>query len=67
MAEERKSLMRCLGEFAGHIVRGIKTPADPSRQEIGRQVEEKTEDGITLRRTIVDEIELSAKNQTEDA
>ncbi|MBK7403209.1 MAG: hypothetical protein IPJ41_00905 [Phycisphaerales bacterium] len=61
-----KSLMRNLGEFFGHIARGVK--ADPSkeavqRQEVMREVEERQETGpeghkITVRRTTVEEIEI---------
>jgi len=65
MAEERKSLMRCLGEFTGHIVRGIRTPASGPRQEVGRSIEERTEGGVTLRRTTIDEIELPAGSDSD--
>ncbi|MCP4759610.1 MAG: hypothetical protein GY894_03535 [Planctomycetes bacterium] len=58
MAKKRKSLMRCFGEFAGEIIKGIRTPADADREEISRRVEERTENGVTLRRTTIDEIEL---------
>ena len=50
--------MRCLGEFAGEIIKGIRTPADANREEVSRRVEERTENGVTLRRTTIDEIEL---------
>ncbi len=60
MAAERKPLMRCLGEFAGHIIKGIKTPAEPETHEVRRTVEETTEGGVTLRRTTIDEVELPA-------
>ncbi len=59
MAEQRKSLMRCLGEFTGHILKGVRTPAS-TRQEVSRSTEETTRDGVTLRRTTIDEIELPA-------
>ncbi len=61
MAEPRKSLMRCLGEFTGHILKGVRTPAS-NRQEVSRSTEESTQDGVTLRRTTIDEIELPAKD-----
>jgi DNA-directed RNA polymerase subunit H (RpoH/RPB5) len=60
MASNRKPLMRCLGEFAGHIIKGVRTPATDERQEVARKVEEHTENGVTLRRTTIDEIELPA-------
>jgi hypothetical protein len=64
---EDKSIMRSLGEFFGHIVRGAKT--DPSEndsrqtQEVGRQVQEEHRDGVVLRRTTIEEIEFDP-NQT---
>ncbi|MDG1839070.1 MAG: hypothetical protein P8I91_09760 [Phycisphaerales bacterium] len=64
MAEPRKPLMRCLGEFAGHIIKGIKTPAEQPPQEVTRTCEERTENGVTLRRTTIDEIELPIDHVT---
>jgi hypothetical protein len=66
MASNKKPLMRCLGEFAGHIIKGIRTPAAETRQEVSRSVEERTENGVTLRRTTVDEIELPATRNDDD-
>lgn len=66
MAAKRKSLMRSLGEFAGHIIKGVRTPAEAeTRQQVSRTVEERTEDGVTLRRTTIDEIELPATRKDE--
>ena len=58
---ERKTIMRSLGEFVGHITKAVKTdPADPNRQEVRREVEEREGevDGrkVTLRRTIIEEV-----------
>lgn len=64
MAKPRKPLMRCLGEFAGHIIKGIKTPAERPRQEVSKTCEERTENGVTLRRTTIDEIELPDDHAT---
>jgi hypothetical protein len=58
-----KSIMRSLGEFVGHIVRGVKTPVDhpPARREVKREVEEETRETpagkVTLRRTTIEEVE----------
>lgn len=53
-------LARQVGRFFGEVWRGIK--ADPSveerRVEVQRTVEEKSVDGLTLRRTTIDEVEL---------
>ena len=53
--------MRCLGEFFGNIAKGVKTKPgeDPERVEVNRTVEETTnEQGVTLRRTTIDEVEV---------
>lgn len=60
MASNKKPLMRCLGEFAGHIIKSVRTPATTDRHEVARNVDECTENGVTLRRTTIDEIELPA-------
>lgn len=64
---EDKSIMRSLGEFFGHIVRGAKTDpsgSDPRQtQEVGRQVEVEHREGVVLRRTTIEEIEFDP-NQT---
>ncbi|MAT80904.1 MAG: hypothetical protein CMJ29_04560 [Phycisphaerae bacterium] len=59
MAEsEKKSLMRCLGEFTGYIAKGIRTKVDqPNTEEVSRVVEETHENGVTLRRTVIEEVE----------
>lgn len=63
MPEPRKSLMRSLGEFVGHIVAGVR--ADPARERttVARHTEEAAAQGpdgerITLRRTTIEEIEV---------
>lgn len=49
--------MQSLGEFFGHIARGVKT--DPTKREVRRTVEEeRREDGVILRRTVIEEVEL---------
>jgi len=55
-----KPLFRSLGEFFGHVVKGIRTdPAAPRRNEVHRSVEEERRpDGVILRRTIIEEVEL---------
>lgn len=66
MSEQKsKSLMRNLGQFFGHIAKGVKADAAPHRrkQEVRRQVEEREERGpagerITLRRTTIEEVEI---------
>lgn len=48
--------MRCLGEFFGHIIKGVT--ADPNRKVIRREVQERQQGNITLRRTTIEEIEI---------
>lgn len=65
MSDHRKGIMRCLGEFVGHIAKGVMS--DPTAGRGHRQVvHERTEqrettsaDGqrVILRRTVIDEIE----------
>ena len=56
----KKSLMRNLGEFFGHLVKAART--DPETQsektEVRRTESEQVQDNMTLRRTIIDEIEF---------
>ena len=55
---EKKSLMRCLGEFTGYIAKGLRTKVDqPTTEEVSRVVEETHENGVTLRRTVIEEVE----------
>ena len=59
--QQKKPLMRCLGEFFGNIAEGIRTnpEADVERKEVNRTVEQRTtEDGVILRRTTIDEVEV---------
>lgn len=58
-AEPRKSIARSVGEFFGHIMRGVKTdPSRPERMEVSREVEEEDRGDVVLRRTVVEEVEL---------
>ncbi len=59
-----KSIMRSLGEFVGHIWRGVKTPVGNVPKVLRKEVEEREAavgpDGerIILRRTTIDEVEV---------
>ena len=56
---EEKSIMRSLGEFVGHVVKGIKTdPTAPEVKEVSRSVETEDRGDVVLRRTTIDEVEL---------
>ena len=59
--------MRSLGLFVGHVARGIRAkPGNDApgegrtRREVGRHVEEEERDGVVLRRTTIEEVELPA-------
>jgi hypothetical protein len=50
--------MRNLGEFFGHILKGVRTKPAPRKQVLRRQTEEEQRGDITLRRTVIEEIEM---------
>ena len=54
--EKDKSLMRCLGEFVGHLTNSFRS--NKKTREVNRTVEEKTDGNVTLRRTTIEEIEI---------
>lgn len=60
----KKPIMRCLGEFVGHIVHAVKS--ESSNREVNRTVEEKSDGNVTLRRTTIDEIEIKQEDTTRD-
>ncbi len=58
---KKKPLMRNLGEFFGHIIKGVRT--DPGKQSVHKQVinkevQEQEDENMILRRTTIDEIEF---------
>lgn len=64
---DRKSLMRSLGEFVGHVVKGIRTdPAKPGANGDGdstviRETTEEAQQGnVILRRTTIEEVEVKS-------
>lgn len=58
--------MRSLGEFVGHIVRGVKAPADSPetadstvvKHDVKEAVQDTPAGRVTLRRTTVEEIRI---------
>jgi hypothetical protein len=56
-----KPLMRCLGEFVGHIVNAVKSNPPKNIHELNRSVEERADDQVTLRRTTIEEIEIHSE------
>ncbi len=64
-AAKKKPLMRNLGEFFGHIIKGVRT--DPGKQPdhkqvINKEVQEQEDENVILRRTTIDEIEFKKGN-----
>lgn len=61
--------MRNLGRFFGHVAAGVRT--SPARREVSRDVEERqveTPTGrVTLRRTVIEEIEVERDQNGEPA
>ena len=66
------SLARALGQFVGHIWKGVRADVSGKRREVGRTTEEeRTTDeqgrSVTLRRTTIDEVEFDAHDRTNDS
>lgn len=69
---EDKSTMRALGEFFGHVIKGVKTdPSKPVPAATRTRVEEETRQTpagrVVLRRTIIEEIVLPGQDAPGDA
>ncbi|MHC4794980.1 MAG: hypothetical protein GWP75_04535 [Planctomycetia bacterium] len=59
--QEPKSIMRSLGEFVGHVAKGIRTdPSAPKVTEVRREVETERRGDVVLRRTTIEEVEMPA-------
>lgn len=70
--------MRSLGQFFGHVAKGIRTkPGDDAPRgagaddrarcvEVDRRVEEEHRDGVILRRTTIEEVEVPARRSETD-
>jgi hypothetical protein len=66
MTSEKKSLMRCIGEFAGHVMKAVTQPANGDKTVVRQEQEEKTRGNVTLRRTVIEEIEGPADKVSGD-
>ena len=62
--EHNKPLMRCLGEFFGHIIQAIKP--EKRMQELNRDTNELVDGNVTLRRTTIDEIEIREEENSNE-
>ena len=67
--DDEKTIMRSLGEFFGHIVRGVRADQSsrPRVREVSREIEEEERDGVVLRRTTIEEIEVHDSAELESA
>jgi hypothetical protein len=65
MAEPRKSLLRSLGEFFGHVRAGIRAPVSPGERAVvvRKEQEERREGNLILRRTVVEEVEIRREDE----
>ncbi|MHC4427331.1 MAG: hypothetical protein ACYS0D_01840 [Planctomycetota bacterium] len=54
----KKSLMRNLGAFFGHVYKAIKTDPAKKRTIVSKTVEEEDRGSMTLRRTTIEEVEI---------
>ena len=62
MADSKnKPLMRCLGEFVGHIYKAATSDSGANRVVVSRRLQEESRDNVTLRRTTVEEIEINPR------
>ena len=52
--------MHSLGAFVGHVVKGIRTDpaANKNSSEVRRTEEVEERDGVVLRRTVIEEVEV---------
>ncbi|MAD78326.1 MAG: hypothetical protein CMJ51_03025 [Planctomycetaceae bacterium] len=59
-SQDDKTIMRSLGEFVGHVVKGIRT--DPAAKaettEVRRTIETEERERVILRRTVIEEVEV---------
>ena len=62
--EDNKPLMRCLGEFFGHIIQAIKP--EKRMQELNRDTTELVDENVTFRRTTIDEIEIREEGNSNE-
>ena len=66
MTEPRanKTIMRSLGEFFGHIVKAVRSDPDSRTKLVKKTTQEHVrEDGIILRRTTIEEVEIKQDQQ----
>ena len=55
---------RSVGQAVGILWRAIRTPVAPDTVEVSRRSETLRQDGLTLRRTTIDEVVLQPRDRT---
>jgi len=58
------SISRCVGQAVGILWDAIRTPVKPQAVEVNRMTETLQHDGVTLRRTTIDEVVVQPPPQT---
>lgn len=65
-----KSLARSLGEFFGHIYKGITADTSEHKKRVNRRTETETRETprgkVTIRRTIIEEVDLDTEHLKRD-
>ncbi len=56
--EPRKPLMRCIGEFFGHIIRGVRQDVSKDRRIVESEHREEKRGSTIIRETRIREIEV---------
>jgi len=69
--QDKKSIMRSLGEFCGHVWKGVTAdPAKPGAQKriVRHDAEEQDasdeDNRVTLRRTTIEEVEIEPRERS---
>lgn len=71
MPDARKSLMRSLGEFVGHVRNGLRTQVAPDGQCARRVttaeevIEASDQRKVVVRRTVIEEVEVRDSESTQ--
>ena len=60
----KPSISRCVGQAVGILWDAIRTPVKPEAVQVNRVTETLQRDGVTLRRTTIDEVVVTPPPQT---
>jgi len=58
------SIARCIGEAIGIMWKAVRTPVNPAVVEVHRHSETLQHNGVTLRRTTIDEVVLKTPHNS---